>query len=280
MRENIDENKELEIGLNAASLSRIKVRRSTDKAASPRKVKSGDITDRLQALSEELEASKPSPSASASEAVFTQKVEEATPPPSRKKAKPRATSQKKQVKAKKPSPPVAEEVVVEPKPVSAVPPRRAHWARPAATSGWQKKKPAAPDILSYWMEIRDGNRYPTWRKLDTAKIGKYWPNCTLVHCDRVAGRLQLENGFASEVRQATQAENPHQKYTSDIEFTPMVVDWVLGLARDVANSGKPTHGTEHFPSTFDEIPLRVIALPLSENQVDVDHVLCYVQKLD
>jgi hypothetical protein len=24
----------------------------------------------------------------------------------------------------------------------------------------------------------------------------------------------------------------------------------------------------------------VIALPLSENQVDVDHVLCYVQKLD
>ena len=277
MRENIDENNELESGLNAASLSRIKVRRPKDTAASPRKVKSGDITDRLQALSEELEASKPV--SCTPEPAFTQEPTKTASPPARKKAKPRAKPAKKQVKAKKPSPPVKEEIVPAPEPVSAVPPRRAHWARPAATSGWQKKT-AAPDILSYWMEIRDGNRYPTWRNLDTAKIGKYWPNCTLVYCDRAAGRVQLENGFASEVRQATQEENPHQKQASDIEFTPMVVDWVLGLARDVANSGKPTHGTEHFPSTFDEIPLRVIALPLSENQVDIDHVLCYVQKLD
>ena len=130
------------------------------------------------------------------------------------------------------------------------------------------------------MEIRDGNRYPTWQSLDTAKIGKYWPNCTLVYCDRAAGRLQLENAFAAEIRQAMQEENPHRSHVSDIEFSPMVVDWVLSLARDVANTGKPTHGTEYFPSTFDEVPLRVIALPLSENQIDVDHVLCYVQKLD
>ncbi|MDF2367327.1 hypothetical protein [Sneathiella sp.] len=277
MRENIDENNELDAGLNAASLSQIKVRRPKDTVASPRKVKSGDITDRLQALSEELEASKPE--AGAPKPAFAQEAEE-TLSPAPKKAKAPAKPAKKQAKPKSATPaPAKEEILSTPEPVSAVPPRRAHWARPAATSGWQKK-PATPDILSYWMEIRDGNRYPSWQNLDTAKIGKYWPNCTLVHCDRVAGRLQLENGFASEVRQATQAENPHQKYASDIEFTPMVVDWVLGLARDVANSGKPTHGTEQFPSTFDEIPLRVIALPLSENQIDIDHVLCYVQKLD
>jgi hypothetical protein len=267
MRENIEDNNELETGLNAASLSRIKVRRPKDDQPSQRKIKSGDITDRLQALAEELDASKPE--SSAPEPVFTEEAETAPaqPSPVRKAAK-RASA------------PAKEEVLSDPRPVSAVPPRRPLAARPAATSGWQKKKTASPDILSYWMEIREGNRYPTWQNLDTAKISKYWPNCTLVYCDRAAGRLQLENGFAAEIRQAMQEENPHRSQASDIEFTPMVVDWVLSLARDVANTGKPTHGTEYFPSTFDEVPLRVIALPLSENQIDVDHVLCYVQKLD
>lgn len=271
MRENTDDNNELETGLNAASLSRIKLRRPKNTTASPRKVKSGDITDRLQTLAEELEASKPS--SNNPEPAFTAEPDVSAKPPARKKTKPRTKS------ANKPPATVTEDKAPAPRAVSAVPPRRANWARPAATSGWQKKT-ATPDILSYWMEIRDGNRYPSWQNLDTAKIGKYWPNCTLVYCDRAAGRLQLENGFASEIREAIQAENPHQKYISNIDFSPMVVDWVLSLARDVANTGKPTHGTEYFPSTFDEMPLRVIALPLSENQIDVDHVLCFVQKLD
>ncbi|WP_339632613.1 hypothetical protein [uncultured Sneathiella sp.] len=269
MRETVEENNEMESGLDAASLSRIKVRRSKD-SNSPRKVKSGDITDRLQALSDELEASKPAPTIA--EPDFKKESGEPVPVAAKGKPKPAARPVKKPLRAKKAIDP-------ETQTVSAVPPRRSNWARPAAKPGWQKKT-VAPDILSYWLEIRGGKRYPTWQDLDTAKIGKFWPNCTLVHCDRAAGRLQLENGFASELRQVTRDES-HQPVTSPgIDFSPMVVDWVLSLARDVANSGKPTHGTEYFPSTFDEIPLRVIALPLSENQIDIDHVLCYVQKLD
>jgi hypothetical protein len=101
----------------------------------------------------------------------------------------------------------------------------------------------------------------------------------LVHCDRSVGRLQLEPTFSNELRQAARRANPLRDFSSDIDFTPMVVDWVLSLARDVANTAKPAHGTEYFPSVFDEIPLRVIALPLSEDQIEIDHVLCYVQKL-
>ncbi|MEX1036320.1 MAG: hypothetical protein WDZ54_10210, partial [Sneathiella sp.] len=268
--ETLEENKEMEGVLDAASLSRIKVRRNKDGGNSPRKNKSGDITDRLQALGEELDASKPA--RKIAEPAFRKASAKPTSPEAKSKPVAGAKTAKKTADTKNVTKPV-------PQPASALPPRRPNWARPAAKSGWQKKA-VAPDILSYWMEIRDGNRYPTWQNLDTAKIGRFWPNCTLVQCDQVAGRLQLENGFANELRQVTQDENLHPENSSGIDFSPMVVDWVLSLARDVANSGKPTHGTEYFPSTFDEIPLRVIALPLSENQIDIDHVLCYVQKLD
>ncbi|MEH6546705.1 MAG: hypothetical protein V7701_09770, partial [Sneathiella sp.] len=195
-------------------------------------------------------------------AVEKKEVALSQPKPIIETKKPATTPPKKQ------APPAA----------SAVPPRRANWARPASAPGWQKKV-QTPDILSYWMEIRNGNRYPTWQNLDTQKIGKFWPNCVLVHGNHSSGRLQLESSFSNELRQSAKRANPLRDFTTDIDFSPMVVDWVLSLARDVANTGKPAHGTEYFPSVFDEIPLRVIALPLSENQIDVDHVLCYVQKL-
>lgn len=381
MRDNLAKD-ELEAGVDAASLSKIKVTRPKDKKKStPKKIKSGDITERLQALADELEATKPdlppakpafeaddsglfentkkkskaasaepedilgtssSETSSASEPIVEEVIEEITDvtpqetspvaeeevpeileaaeeivpevieeitddepvaadpveseiipedPPSdpAAKKKPIISDEVEEEAAAEPEvgaepepekePAVKAKKKEEPAPkASAVPPRRANWARPAAAQGWQKKN-QAPDILSYWMELRNGNRYPTWQSLDTMKIGKFWPNCVLVHCDRTAGRLQLEPSFSNELRQAARRANPLRDFSSDIDFTPMVVDWVLSLARDVANTAKPAHGTEYFPSVFDEIPLRVIALPLSEDQVEIDHVLCYVQKL-
>ncbi|MCF8466801.1 MAG: hypothetical protein K9G33_05320 [Sneathiella sp.] len=278
MRENIDDSKEMEAAVDAASLSRIKLRRPKDaRQEPPKKAKSGDITDRLQALAEELEASKPD--LPAKSPAFEKPLAKSAVAQKGRAKKAVQKPAEKPLEATKTTLAEWKEDAAAPVPVSDVPLRRSNWARPAASPGWQKKV-VAPDILSYWMEIRDGNRYPTWQNLDTAHIGKYWPNCALVQCDRTLGRLQLENRFASELRAATRQENPHLEYSSDIDFSPMVVDWVLRLARDVANTGKPTHGTEYFPSTFGEIPLRVIALPLSENQIDIDHVLCYVQKLD
>lgn len=286
MRENIDE--KLESAPDAASLSRIRVRRPKGTESAPRKLKSGDITDRLQALAEELEATRPA----SQPAEAATKIPARAPRSSSGSAKPsmpaaEARPSKKTVKARKAAvkPPrgpeaVAADILPEetaPAP-SALPPRRAHRARPATTSGWQRKVPT-PDILSYWMDIRGAKRYPDWRDLDTAMIGRNWPNCTLVHCNHALGRMQIENGFVSAVRQSTQAENPGRDINSDVEFSPMVIDWVLSLAREVANSGKPAHGTEYFPATFDEVTLRVIALPLSEDQFEIDHVLCYVQKL-
>lgn len=242
MREDLHKT-DLDHGSDAASLMKIKVRKSKEERMSEvTKVKSGDITERLAALSRELDATPD------------------TPYPERDLTLP--------------SPPQPQKTGWD---FSQADRRSA--TRATASSGWGQRN-APPDILSYWMDIRGGQRrYPSWKKLEPEAIGKHWPNCILVHCNRELGRLQVKYDFTHAVRKATQLDTPDEELLSRIEFTPMIIDWVLGMGRDVAATRKPAHSTEYFPSITSEYPLRVIALPLSENGQDIDHVLCYIQKL-
>lgn len=234
--QNLIDQEELDGSNEAASLSRIQVRKSkadinTESVAS---AKAGDITDRLAMLNAELdrEALENDSTSDGNATVVT-----STP-------------------------------FVAPQPQA---PRNTGW-------GTQKKQ-AAPDILSYWMDIRKGRRYPTWESLDPALIGSNWPNCVLVHCNKELGRLQVKYEFTNAVRKVALSSATAEERIDRIEFTPMVIDWILGLARDVALSGKPTHGSEYFPSLKGEFPLRLIALPLSTDLRSIDHVLCYIQQL-
>ncbi|MBL4667586.1 MAG: hypothetical protein JKY04_09420 [Sneathiella sp.] len=245
--QNIVDEEEVEVSTSAASLARIQVRKPKASAeASPVPVKAGDITSRLAALSQELDRELES---------------SRTSPSSQNEVAPRNTDDRR---AKTEG--------------FAHPDRRKSPDRRANT-GWGQKRETPPDILSYWMDIRRGRRYPSWQTLDPKQIGKHWPNCVLVHCNKEIGRLQVKYEFTNAVRQAIQASTPDEEVIERIEFTPMIVDWILGLGRNVASSGKPTHDTEYFPSFNGEFPLRVIALPLSDDLRTVDHVLCYIQQL-
>jgi len=233
---NLIDQEELDASNEAASLSRIQVRKpKTDiNAESAASAKAGDITDRLAMLSEELDR----------EVVDNGNRTDSNAS------------------------------VITPTPFSAPQPQA-----PRNTGWGRQKKQAAPDILSYWMDIRKGRRYPTWESLDPALIGSHWPNCVLVHCNKELGRLQVKYEFTNAVRKAALSSATAEERIDRIEFTPMVIDWILGLARDVALSGKPAHGSEHFPSLKGEFPLRLIALPLSTDLRSIDHVLCYIQQL-
>lgn len=244
MRENIDK-PETDATSNAASLVKINVRKSKEEiAVASSKQKSGDITERLAALARELDSTLDEPCSDRDLAL---------PEPS---AEVKSNSWN-----------------------HSQPDRRKADGKERSSSGWGTRN-APPDILSYWMDIRGGQRrYPSWQSLEPEMIGKHWPNCILVHCNREIGRLQVKYGFTHSVRKAAQEGVPDEELLNRIEFTPMIIDWVLGMGREVAASRKPAHGTEYFPTVTGESPLRVIALPLSENARDIDHVLCYIQKL-
>lgn len=246
MRENLEnlEKTDSDIASDAASLMKINVRKSKqEKIIEAPKHKSGDITERLAALAKELDG-----------AADTVHPNNELP------------------------------LIVKPQPQksgwdSSQPDRRGAHRKAPQPSGW-KQRNTPPDILSYWMDIRGGQRrYPSWQSLEPEVIGKHWPNCILVHCNREAGRLQVKYDFTQAVRKVLQTETPDEELLNRIEFTPMIIDWILGIGREVAASRKPAHSTEHFPSVIGDFPLRVIALPLSDNGRDIDHVLCYIQKL-
>ncbi|OUR75717.1 hypothetical protein A9Q83_17115 [Alphaproteobacteria bacterium 46_93_T64] len=255
LMQNVVEEDELEVSGSAASLARIQVRKSkvsVNLELAP--AKAGDITQRLAALSAELDCElETSTSTTENSAVTT--VDDAQHFAPRKSPERRIQTQS-----------------------TSHPDQRRTQDRRRNT-GWGQKKETRPDILSYWMDIRRSRRYPSWQTLEPEVIGKHWPNCILVHCNKELGRLQVKYEFTNAVRKATQAGTPDEDVIDRIEFTPMIVDWILGLGRVVASSGKPTHDTQSFPSVTGEYPLRVIALPLSDDLRSVDHVLCYIQQL-
>ncbi|MFT6559122.1 hypothetical protein [Sneathiella sp.] len=246
MRDILDK-EEGDNGSNAASLTRIKVRKpKADLLGQEPSRKIGDITDRLAALATELDNFDTTP---------IEKREKTLPEPPR----PTNTGWSK-----------------------GTPDRRKASAdrAVAAANGWGKKPATHGDILSYWMEIREGGRrYPSHQSLDPNVIGKNWPNCILVHCNRDIGRLQVKFDFTHAIRQAAYGELSEEEILGRIEFTPMIVDWILSVGQTVSSTRKPAHTTEFFPTLTGECPLRVIALPLSESGRDIDHVLCYIQKL-
>ena len=61
-----------------------------------------------------------------------------------------------------------------------------------------------------------------------------------------------------------------------VEYTPMVTDWILTIGRQVADSGRPMQDSEIFPTPNGEVCYRLVALPLSDNDDGIDHVLCHV----
>ncbi len=240
----------------AASLMIIKVRKEAEDLSSDNiPHKSGDITERLAALTREMDEMPPMTAA----AEQTDALEQVRPEPPKAQSNTTATSVR------------PADAPVRRMQSSVVPPQ-------PRTRGWgRSEKP--DDLLSYWATLRRGQRYPAHTELDTDLIGKSWPNSLLVNVDRNNGRMQLDYGFTQALRNAQGENGEHIGGQKKIDISPMVIDWVFAHCRDVAISGKPSHATEMFPSTAGENDIRLIALPLSNDQRQINYVLCHLQEL-
>ena len=142
---------------------------------------------------------------------------------------------------------------------------------PAATPAVQKRP---QDIVRYWDQLRQGRRFPSRGDLDAAEIGRYWPNSMLVRRNRDNKGWQLETQFAGGIQGASNGSAMSKG--SGAECASMVTEWILSLGREVAALGKPLQDTEVFPTSVGEVRYNVIALPLSETQNEIDHVLYHL----
>ena len=145
--------------------------------------------------------------------------------------------------------------------------------QPQAPAG--PAKPKRPqDIVHYWDQLRQGRKYPARSDLDALEIARSWPNSMLVRHNRDNKSWQLETQFAGGFQGGSNGQ--HTSKGSGAECASMVTEWILSLGREVAGLGKPLQDTEVFPTSQGEVRYNVIALPLSENQTEIDHVLYHL----
>ncbi|HEX7968778.1 MAG TPA: hypothetical protein VF502_11200 [Stellaceae bacterium] len=157
-------------------------------------------------------------------------------------------------------------VVDAPEPTAPAAPPEAQAPRAGAAS------PAAPapgsidEIIDYWDGLRGSRPVPPLDVLDRGKVGRSWPNCLLVAfgaADTVTPkltRLGEENG--------------------EIEYSEMVIHWILSRGRLAARNGEPMEEEKRFPVTGGgNARYQLLLLPLATPEGRSEHVLCHLNRV-
>ncbi len=132
------------------------------------------------------------------------------------------------------------------------------------------------NITAYWRQLKNGRPFPSWSDLDSKLIAVCWPNSMLLSCGAETRRLTLDSLFTQALRVEHHGADANR--AEGVDFTPMLTEWVLSLGREAQRIGKPMQDTDALPSVSGEASYRVTALPLSDDQHRIDHVLCHVDR--
>lgn len=144
------------------------------------------------------------------------------------------------------------------------------------------KSPAEParrrrpdEIVTYWSQLRAGRRYPNLADVDLARIATDWPNSLMIRRRAGSRVLEAEHIGGSRPSSSRPPWNEDDGETS-IDLSPMLLQWLLSLAGEVIKTKRPMGDTESFPSLRKSVRYRAFALPLSDDQKEIDHILCHV----
>lgn len=156
----------------------------------------------------------------------------------------------------------------------SVPPPGAETSQPpvpAARSAPTSLRLRQEDIVAYWMRLKRGRRYPQGRDLDVEDIGIYWPDCLMLSCSIPLPGRRSDPVIARVARIDSRRPAPPD---SHMLYTPMVTEWMLALAREVARTGEPLQDIERFPTAAGPAECRIILLPFGDDRSGVERILC------
>lgn len=146
----------------------------------------------------------------------------------------------------------------------------------SSTPGLKPSGPRRPEeIVTYWARLRNGRNFPSTSDLDPQRLAADWPNSMLIRCRSGSKVLQPEETFPGPG-----ANTPGPNHPAKIDLSPLMLQWVLSLAGEAANEKRPVEDIEAFPTQDRSVRYRAFALPLSEDQNDINHVLCHVCRAD
>ena len=134
----------------------------------------------------------------------------------------------------------------------------------------------AAEISAYWTRLRGRRPCPAVSGLDPGLIAAEWPNSILFRCRAGSGALMPDMSFLPQ--QDSRGDLGPRTDEAKIELSPLMLQWLVSLAEDAVRNQRPIEDTEAFPSAQKAIVYRAIALPLSDNRSEIDHVLCHVKR--
>ena len=150
--------------------------------------------------------------------------------------------------------------------------------RPKSVSrmGGNGEAQQAVKIAAYWTRLRGNRPCPAVSDLDPTLIAVEWPNSILFRCRAGSGALMPDMSFLP--RQDSGGGLGPRTDEAKIQLSPLMLQWLVSLAEDAVRNQRPIEDTEAFPSAQKAIVYRAIALPLSDNRSEIDHVLCHVKR--
>lgn len=135
------------------------------------------------------------------------------------------------------------------------------------------------DILVYWSQQRKAQAYPRVGDMDTASIRRLWPNSLLIRCANDQSRFEPIVNFAKGGPDVDLSPELVLSKVDPIDISPMMLNWLMELAREVMTAGRPAESRDSFPVSTGPSEFWATALPLSSDGQKIDHVLCHFAAL-
>ncbi len=149
-------------------------------------------------------------------------------------------------------------------------------ARPAIqpvdpAHGASREQAPPRDIAEYWRRLRKGRRWPPRSDIDPKQL-THWSNTMLMRVGIGHEPWRFESLFADALRGGGQSFG-----NGDIEFTPMIMDWILDLGRRTEHNGTVVEDTDSFPTKRGDKRYKATAVPLGDDDTTVNYILCHIE---
>ncbi len=127
----------------------------------------------------------------------------------------------------------------------------------------RRDPPSADELVDYWDQKRGQRPLPALEDIDRVMIAERWSNSLI---------LSLEGDPALPRIHRLGTTN------AEIEYTPMVIDWIMSRGRHCARRGMAMEEEERFPMSRGRARYRLLLLPLGRDGRKCEHVLCHLSR--
>jgi len=126
------------------------------------------------------------------------------------------------------------------------------------------ERPDYWQFIDYWNRLRRDRPLPALTLLDRELVADSWPDTLMVTYATIDTPIP-------QIARISRS-------SGEIEYSPMITDWIISCARQVARHGEAMEDEQEYPSAGGATNYRLLLLPFAGAQGESDHVLCHLSR--